>query len=125
MEKKQQRWIDRLGRTAIGLLAAQLAACGGPAQQDIDELKTQQRQILAKLADIEKKIESHLKKREATELAQIARARAAVLPGGRPQERTLTVAGWLARYGPGLLDEVRAAAGAWYATALAGDPVGS
>ncbi len=82
-------------------------------------------QAFSGLGDIEKKIETHLKRREATELAQIARARAAVLPGGRPQERMLTVAAWLARYGPGLLDDVRAAAGDWYAGALAGDPVGS
>lgn len=80
---------------------------------------------LSGLAEIEKKIQGHLKKREAVELAQIARARQAVLPGGRPQERVLTVAGWLARYGPGFLHDVRGAAAAWYARALDGATGGS
>ncbi|HEX9893224.1 MAG TPA: bacillithiol biosynthesis cysteine-adding enzyme BshC [Gemmatimonadales bacterium] len=71
------------------------------------------------LSDIEKKIQAHLKKREATELSQIGRARSAVAPGGKPQERVLTGAAWLARYGPTLLDQVRAEAAGWYAGALA------
>jgi bacillithiol biosynthesis cysteine-adding enzyme BshC len=71
------------------------------------------------LNDLEKKLQGHLRKREATELAQIARARTAVLPAGKPQERVLTVAGWLARYGPDLLQAVKTQAGSWYAGALA------
>jgi len=71
------------------------------------------------LADIEKKIQGHLRKRESTELAQIARARVAVQPEGKPQERVLAGVSWIARYGPALLEQVRAEAGAWYRSALA------
>ena len=74
---------------------------------------------------LEKKVQSHLRKREATELAQIARARSAVLPGGKPQERVLTAAGWLARYGFELLDQLREQAARWYADALAARAVAS
>jgi bacillithiol synthase len=77
------------------------------------------------LNDIEKKVESHLRKRESTELQQIARARAAVLPGGKPQERVLTGAAGLARYGPELLEQVHQEATAWYSGALAGGGKGS
>lgn len=80
---------------------------------------------LTGLLDIEKKIQNHLRKREATELAQIARARQAVVPGGKPQERVLTGAGWLARQGPDLLGQIRAEATGWYAGALAARPAGS
>ncbi|MBS1241562.1 MAG: hypothetical protein H6R40_989, partial [Gemmatimonadetes bacterium] len=76
---------------------------------------------LTELDAVEKKVQGHLKKREATELAQIARAREAVLPGGKPQERVLGIPGWLARVGPSFLADVAAQADAWYASALAGD----
>jgi uncharacterized protein YllA (UPF0747 family) len=80
---------------------------------------------LTGLSDIEKKIQNHLRKREATELAQIARARQAVFPGGKPQERVLTGAAWLARSGTGLLEQIRTEAAAWYTGALAARPGGS
>jgi uncharacterized protein YllA (UPF0747 family) len=80
---------------------------------------------LTGLNDLEKKVQSHLRKREATELAQIARARTAVLPGGKPQERVLTAAGWLARHGTELLTDVREEATQWYADALAARAVAS
>ena len=77
-------------------------------------------QALAGAQDLEKKLVQHLKKRQETELGQIARARAAVFPGGKPQERVLTVAPFLARYGPGLLGELVAEIERWYAGALEG-----
>jgi bacillithiol biosynthesis cysteine-adding enzyme BshC len=70
--------------------------------------------------DLQKRVTQHLKKRHETELAQIARARAAVLPEGKPQERVFGIAPYLARYGPGVMDDIAAAAAAWYATALVG-----
>ena len=75
---------------------------------------------LSELADLEKKVQGHLKKREATELAQVARARGAVQPGGKPQERVLAGVSCIARFGTGLLERVREEASAWYRTALAG-----
>lgn len=77
------------------------------------------------LAEAEKKIQGHLKKREAVELAQIARAREAVYPGGRPQERVLCGVSWVARHGAGLLEAMRDEAAAWYRGALAAGGAGS
>ncbi|HTC23500.1 MAG TPA: bacillithiol biosynthesis cysteine-adding enzyme BshC [Gemmatimonadales bacterium] len=75
-------------------------------------------QALSGVQDIEKKLLHHLKKRQETELGQLARARAAVWPQGKPQERVLNVAPFLARYGPSLLAELRDAIRAWYVSAL-------
>ena len=70
------------------------------------------------VADAEKRLLSHLKKRQATETQQIARARDMLLPGGAPQERVLTLAPWLARQGPGLLREVDGVIFDWYRASL-------
>ncbi|MGH7579693.1 MAG: bacillithiol biosynthesis cysteine-adding enzyme BshC [Gemmatimonadales bacterium] len=70
--------------------------------------------------DVEKKLVQHLKRRQETELGQIARARTAVYPGGKPQERTLTVVPFLARYGPALITDLGEAIEGWYAGALEG-----
>ena len=70
--------------------------------------------------DIEKKLVQHLKKREETELTQLARARTAVWPQGKAQERLLTLAPFLARYGPVLLTDLLQAIREWYAAALEG-----
>jgi bacillithiol biosynthesis cysteine-adding enzyme BshC len=77
-------------------------------------------QALAGAHEIEKKLIQHLKRRQETELGQIGRARTAVLPGGKPQERVLTLAPFLARYGPALVDDLRDAIEGWYAGALEG-----
>ena len=77
-------------------------------------------QSLAGTQEIEKKLVQHLKRRQETELGQISRARTAVLPGGKPQERVLTLAPFLARYGPALVDDLRDAIEGWYAGALEG-----
>jgi uncharacterized protein YllA (UPF0747 family) len=68
----------------------------------------------------EKKLVQHLKRRHDTETAQIGRARTAVQPGGRPQERVVTVAPYLARYGPGMLSALLEAMVGWYGSALEG-----
>ena len=79
-------------------------------------------QALTGVQDIERKLLQHLKRRQEIELGQIAKARAMVLPDNKPQERVLTVAPFLARYGPGLLIEFSEAIEAWYASALEGRP---
>lgn len=76
------------------------------------------RQALWAVRDLERRILSRLRARHSVELGQLQRARAAILPVGKPQERALTVAPFLARHGPGFLDAVRQAAAASYATAL-------
>jgi bacillithiol synthase len=77
-------------------------------------------QVLAGLQDIEKKLVQHLKRRQEVELGQIAKARTLVLPENQPQERVLTIASFLARYGPALVTELSEAIEAWYAAALEG-----
>ncbi len=79
-------------------------------------------QALGGTDDAEKKLVNHLRKRQATETQQIARARELVQPLGKPQERVHTVAPWLARYGPSLLDELLATIQAWYRAGLEGPP---
>jgi uncharacterized protein YllA (UPF0747 family) len=75
-------------------------------------------QALRGLEDVEKKVLQHLKRRRETELTQLARARTAVRPGGQPQERVVTIASYLARLGPSVLDAVLTEIAAWYARAL-------
>ncbi|MBA3318934.1 MAG: bacillithiol biosynthesis cysteine-adding enzyme BshC [Gemmatimonadales bacterium] len=77
-------------------------------------------QALSGTQEVEKKLVHHLKRRQETELNQIAKARAAVFPGGKPQERVLTVAPFLARYGPALITDLADAIETWYAGALEG-----
>ena len=63
--------------------------------------------------DIEKKLVASLKRGSETLVGQIARARAAVFPHGKPQERVLTLASFLVRHGPELLDAVEAEVARW------------
>jgi bacillithiol biosynthesis cysteine-adding enzyme BshC len=78
------------------------------------------KQALSGTQDVERKLVQHLRKRSEVELSQVERARTAVLPGGRPQERVLTVAPFLARYGPELLQQLHREMAAWYGSALEG-----
>jgi uncharacterized protein YllA (UPF0747 family) len=83
-------------------------------------VQSTRQQALSGTQDIEKKLVQHLKRRQETELGQLARARTAVVPGGKPQERVLTVAPFLARFGPALLAELADAFESWYRGALEG-----
>jgi bacillithiol biosynthesis cysteine-adding enzyme BshC len=82
--------------------------------------QTTKQHALAGMQEIEKKLVHHLKRRQETELGQIARARTAVMPNGKPQERVLTIAPFLARYGAGLLTELTEAFASWYRGGLEG-----
>lgn len=75
-------------------------------------------QALHGLEELAKKLAQHARKRESTELAQVARARLSVRPEGKPQERVLSMAGFLARYGSGLLDDYARHIEAWYERVL-------
>ena len=69
---------------------------------------------LAGAQTIEKKLVASLKRLEGETLVrQIARARAAVYPVGQPQERVLTLASFLIRYGPGLVDGLEQEVARW------------
>ncbi len=60
---------------------------------------------LSGVADIEKRLVAHLKRQNETVTAQLARARAAIYPLGRTQERVVTVASFLIRYGEAFLQD--------------------
>lgn len=100
----------------------------GAAAEEVDPtlarpVQGARNQALAGTQDIEKKLMQHLRRRQETELSQLARARNAVSPLSKPQERVLTVAPFLARYGPTLLSELLQSISAWYADRL-GAPAG-
>ena len=68
---------------------------------------------LAGTQEIEKKLLAGLKRENEALVRQIVRARAAVYPRGEPQERVLTLASFLIRYGPGLLEELEREVARW------------
>ena len=63
--------------------------------------------------EIEKKLLAGLKRENEGLVRQITRARAAVHPRGEPQERVLTLASFLIRYGPPLIEEVEREVARW------------
>ena len=68
---------------------------------------------LGGMQEIEKKLLASLKRDNEAGLRQIVRARAAVHPRGEPQERVLTLASFLIRYGPGLIEELEREVARW------------
>jgi len=70
---------------------------------------------LAGTNEIERKLVASLKRSQGTLLGQLTRVRAALAPGGKPQERVLTVSSFLARYGGALLDDIDAEVARWAA----------
>ena len=68
---------------------------------------------VAATQDIEKKLLSSLKRENETLVRQIARARASVYPRGEAQERVVTLASFLVRFGPPLLDELEREVARW------------
>ena len=61
---------------------------------------------LSNLREVEHKLLTHSKRREAAMLDEIAAVRNVLRPLGKPQERVLNVIPFLARYGPSLLDQI-------------------
>jgi uncharacterized protein YllA (UPF0747 family) len=70
---------------------------------------------LAGTNEIEKKLVASLKRTQGTLVGQLARARAALIPDGKPQERVLSVVSFLARYSLTLLDQIDAEVARWAA----------
>jgi bacillithiol biosynthesis cysteine-adding enzyme BshC len=58
------------------------------------------------ISEVEKKIRHHVKLQEETELEQIEKAAANLVPLGKPQERVLNVHQYLARYGGELIPAI-------------------
>ena len=100
-------------------LEARYAAIGN-AVQHVDPtlertVQSARNAALAGTHEIEKKLVASLKRTQTTAAGQLARARAALLPMGQPQERVLTIGSFLARYGAGVLDEIAAEVARWAA----------
>jgi uncharacterized protein YllA (UPF0747 family) len=72
------------------------------------------RHALFGIDELEKKLVQHARKREGVELSQVARARLSVYPNGKPQERVLTIPGFLARYGDSVLTGLADHIARWY-----------
>jgi bacillithiol biosynthesis cysteine-adding enzyme BshC len=70
---------------------------------------------LSGLADLEKRILSHLKQQNDTLVQQVSKARRSVYPLGHPQERVLGVVSYLVRYGPPFLAALHDATVRWAA----------
>lgn len=64
---------------------------------------------LSDATQVEKRLVSHLKKRNEIVVQQIAKARNSLFPAGRPQERMFNVVPYLVRYGEPFLDAALAA----------------
>ncbi|HEV8305229.1 MAG TPA: bacillithiol biosynthesis BshC [Gemmatimonadales bacterium] len=96
---------------------SRLAAAVGRLDPTLERtVQSARNAALAGTHDVEKKLVASLKRSNETVVGQLARARAALAPEGKPQERMLTAASFLVRYGPDLMDaleaEVARAAGA-------------
>jgi len=70
---------------------------------------------LAATNEIEKKLVASVKRTQGTLLSQLTRARNTLLPGGKPQERVLTIASFLARHSSSVIDEIAAEVARWAA----------
>jgi bacillithiol biosynthesis cysteine-adding enzyme BshC len=87
-------------------------------------IETARNQALHAADEVEKRLVAALKRRNETALQQVARARASLFPSGEPQERVLTVASFLARYGRALLPVLQASARAHAERLLEAPPAG-
>lgn len=64
---------------------------------------------MVRLAEVEKRIVRHLKRRQEIELSKLAKASTNLYPAGRPQERVLNIFQYLVRYGQELLPAIAGA----------------
>lgn len=60
------------------------------------------------LADVEKKLVSHLKKKNEIGIEQLRKASSNLFPGGEPQERVISALSYVARYGTSFMDAISA-----------------
>lgn len=86
-----------------------------------EPVRKARRHGLSEADRLEQRLVQHQKARHDVELDQVTRARTVVRPLGKPQERVLGVAPFLARYGPALLEGLSGSIREWYAAALVGD----
>jgi len=96
--------IARL-REAIGAEYERIRASAENVDPTLQKtVQSAEHSALGGVADVEKRIVAHLKKRNAIVGQQIAKARHNLYPLGRPQERVFNVVPYLIRYGSAFLD---------------------
>jgi len=93
-----------------GRLATEIARIDPTLERNVQSARNA---ALAGTNEVEKKLVASLKRANETLTGQLARARAALLPEGKPQERGLTAASFVARYGPELVDAIEAEVARW------------
>src|SRR5206468_3163197 len=71
---------------------------------------------LAGVADVEKKLLGHLKKKNETATQQLTRSRNSLFPRGEPQERVIGSVVLLGRYGSVFLNDAAEAVRRWAAS---------
>jgi bacillithiol biosynthesis cysteine-adding enzyme BshC len=100
-------------RSALAERYAALQAAVARLESTLERpAETARNQALHAVDELEKRLVAALKRHNETGLQQLARARSNLFPNGRPQERELTVASFLARYGASLIPLLRASAAA-------------
>ena len=106
-------------RSTVGPSFSALIGTAGAIDPTIERSLTSiGRRATEQVEKAEQKLVNHLRKRQSIEARQIMRARELVLPLGQPQERVITLAPWLAKYGPSLLTDLAAEIQQWYDRAL-------
>ncbi len=115
-ESLSPRVLERFGalRSALEQGYAHLAeAVEGVDPTLARTVQSARNSALSGTQEIEKKLLASVKRESDGLVRQIARARAVVYPGGEPQERVLTLASFLIRYGPALIEEVEQEVARW------------
>lgn len=91
-------------------LAKRAAAIDPTLERTVQSARNQ---VLSGTQEIEKKLVATVKRAHDTLIGQIVKARATLYPLGAPQERVLTVASFVLRYGPPLVDELAREVARW------------
>ncbi len=93
-----------------GRLGVGVARLDATLERTVDSARNA---ALGGMHEIEKKLVTALKRSNETLVGQLGRARAALFPGGLPQERVVTYASTAIRYGPSLLAELEDEVARW------------
>jgi uncharacterized protein YllA (UPF0747 family) len=101
--------VRAAGASAIAELTDALHASGSP-QLPPAVLAGAARDMERRAARLERRVVAAAKREQAGAMRDLSTLRAALLPGGKPQERALNLLPLLARHGPALLSAVRASA---------------
>ena len=93
-----------------GRLATAIARIDPTLERNVQSARNA---ALAGTQEVEKKLVASLKRANETLSGQLGRARASLFPEGQPQERVLTAASFVGRYGPELVDAIEAEVARW------------